>query len=612
MRILFFLILFLAGCAQLSSVPSQTLLEGKLLLDVNTVWKGEVLVDGQITVAHGVTLEILPGTNVRFVRRDTDRDGLGDATIIVKGSLIASGTERRPIRFLSAASDPQPADWLEIRSDFAQQLLFDWCEFRDSAYTLHAHFTRGHMRNSHIHSNIDGCRLGRSKFLFQYNLVENNSGKGINFRDSEVTLTDNIIRNNRAGIFLFEKPGKSVINGNNIYQNDINLQLGDFFAEDISLSGNWWGTGDRQILEQSVYDQQDDPELGKVETSPAPGWLFGAGIQHSATLLPVWQIPTRGFIDSTPIQVGSKIFFASWDGIVRAADLDGKLLWEVDTGDIIDSGLLAVAGDIYFQNWSRQLFLINQLDGQLIRLSRYPESPADDHRQASLEHVDELLLLPAWNGTLYAFEPDTRLVRWSYDAGMPLRAKPLIAQGTIYQTSGSSLLTALDFSGELLWQKNLGAPLLSTPALHADNLIVLDKGGSLTALKRDGSFLWQKNLGQSCFYAAPVVVDDSLFVVTAAGDIWKLNPGSGQRVWSRHLGGSIYATPTVTEAGLLVGDNNGQLYLLDSDSGRILAEHKVEGAIQSQVLVTGNRLYFGSRDRNLHALQLVLEDMSGE
>lgn len=608
MRVLLPLLVLLVGCALPPAVQHQTFLEGKVLLKSDTLWQGEIVVDGEVTVATGVTLNIAPGTSIRFVRRDSNRDGLGDATIIVKGSLIAAGTEQKPIRFLSAEADPKPADWLEIRSDFARQLRFDWCEFRDSAYTLHAHFTRGHMRNSYIHNNIDGCRLGRSRFLFQHNLVENNSGKGINFRDSEVTLIDNIIRKNRAGIFLFEKPGKSVISGNNIYQNDINLQLGDFFADDISLAGNWWGSSDAQNIDQSIHDRQDDPELGQVEISPVPAWLFSAGIQRSAEFKPLWRVATKGFIDAAPVEIDDRIFVASWDGSLKAIDLDGKLLWDVDTGDVIDGGLLVVDEEVYLHNWGRQFYKVDQANGHLSLLYEYPPSPSDDHRQAGLALSGQLILLPAWNGTIYAFDRKSMDLRWTFDAGMPLRATPLVDDKTIYQGSGSNVLSALNTDGQLLWQQLFTAPLLSSPVLQADNVVILDKSGALTALSPAGEILWQQNFEQPCFYSAPLVVRDAIFVATAAGVVWKVNSSTGQPVWSRQLDGSIYATPVASDLGLLVGDNNGNLSLLDFDSGRTLASYSVEGAIQSQVLVTGNRLFFGSRDQNLHALQLVWKE----
>ncbi|WP_020676008.1 PQQ-binding-like beta-propeller repeat protein [Geopsychrobacter electrodiphilus] len=605
MFILMPLLLLLAGCAMPHTPSEKLLLQGKVLLKTETLWQGEILVDGEVTVAHGVTLTIAPGTNVRFVRRDKDRDGLGDATIIVKGSLVATGTEQLPIRFLSAESNPQPADWLEIRSDFAKQLLFDWCEFRDSAYTLHAHFSRGHIRNSYIHHNIDGCRLGRSRFLVQHNLVEYNRGKGINFRDSEVTLVDNIIRNNGAGIFLFEKPGKSVISRNNIYHNGLNLQLGDFFAENISVSDNWWGSSDPQMIENVIYDHIDDPELGRVTIRPRSTWLFGAGVQHSAQLQFIWKVPTDGFVDSSPVSVDGKIYFASWDGGLRAVDASGSVLWSAESGDVIDGGLLVDDDQLYFQNWSRKLFQVHLTDGLIRQVYEYPGSPADDHRQAGLGMTDKLILLPAWNGMLFAFDRQTLIKKWQYDAGMPLRAAPLVHSGMIFQGSGNNVLHVLNSDGSLLWKRSFTSPLLTTTSLELDNLFILEKSGVLTALGPRGDLLWRLTLGETCFYSAPLISGHAVYVVTAVGTLWKIDTASGEVIWKRSLGAPVYASPVLSTAGLLVGDNSGNLHLIESDSGRILATFQTGGPIQSRVLVAGNRLYFGSRDQNLYAIRLI-------
>ena len=102
-------------------------------------------------MAKGAKLVIAPGTDIRFVRRDRDQDGLGDATLVVEGELLAIGSQRQPIRFRSAEAEPQPGDWLEIRVDFSRNTTLRWCEIRDSAHTLHAHFTKGVMEDCHIH-----------------------------------------------------------------------------------------------------------------------------------------------------------------------------------------------------------------------------------------------------------------------------------------------------------------------------------------------------------------------------------------------------------------------------------------------------------------------------
>lgn len=603
MRIILLIALLLSACVTTPQKSETLLLQGDVVLSKDTIWQGKVLIDGQVTVARGVWLRLRPGTDVRFVRKDNDRDGLGDATIIVKGRLTARGTEKKPVRFASAQPDPAPGDWLEIRSDFARKLEFDWCEFRDSAYTLHAHFTQGYLRNSRIHHNIDGTRLGRSEFVIENNLIEHNSGKAVNFRDSAVTVRANIIRDNRVGIFLFQKPGSSDISQNNLYRNGRNLQVGDFFVADITLSDNWWGSSSLAQIQSSIHDQDDDPNIGKVLLTQAKRWNFSAGIQHSARLDPLWHVVSNGFVDASPVKIGDGVVFASWDGFLRLVDAAGKVQWRADVGDVVDADM-GVSDKLYAQNWSRELFSVDPGTGQRTQLFVYPQSLADDHRQGGIVATKDFLLLPAWNGTLYALSIDSHQLLWKFAAGQPLRSTPLVRTGEIYITSGSGQVSALDFNGNLQWQFVLPKAFLVGPVGLDDGLLLLDKEGTLYRFDTTGSLVWKRDLKQKSFYAAPVVDAGDIFVATAAGELWKLDAATADVIWRRKLATSIYATPTLSAQQVFVGDNNGALHVIDRDSGRELETVQVGGAIQTRSLLTGNRLYFGSRDRNLYAFSL--------
>lgn len=263
-------------CLRATPKPAPLVLNN-LVIEKDTTWNGSILIDGRVEVLRSATLTIAPGTNIAFVYRDEDRDGLGDGTLVVKGELLAVGTAQQPIRFRSAKADPQPGDWLEIAVDFSKNVHFRYCEFRDSAYTLHAHFTRGIVEDSHIHHNIDGCRIGQATFTFQHNLIEQNTGKGINFRNSRVTVLNNQIQNNVAGIFLFENDQPFEITGNNLINNQYQLRLGDFYTADVSLQGNWWGSSDLNEIKEQIYDHRVDAEIGSVSIRPLAEKLNNVG-----------------------------------------------------------------------------------------------------------------------------------------------------------------------------------------------------------------------------------------------------------------------------------------------------------------------------------------------
>ncbi|KIH75582.1 Outer membrane protein assembly factor BamB, contains PQQ-like beta-propeller repeat [Geoalkalibacter ferrihydriticus] len=594
-----------AACAapRHAEPPAEPLVLHDSVLDEDTYWSGSILIDGSVKVARGATLTIAPGTDIAFVRRDLSQDGLGDATLEVDGRLIARGTRSAPIVFRSAEAEPRAGDWLEIHINFSPEVHLQFCELRDSAYGVHAHFTRGIIEDCVIRNNIDGTRLGNSRFTIRNNLVEHNISKGINFRDSQIEITRNIFRYNPAGIFLFEKDRSSPIHQNNFYANEFHLRLGDFFVGDVAPHDNWWGSTDAKTIAEHIYDSRIDPEIGTVTVAPADSWRPGSGPRDAVQLEEVRRHVSQGFVDAPPLPVGGPVLAASWDGTLSAFDDRGRRVWRRQLGEVIDAPLAADAQAVFGQTWGREVFALSLRDGRLLWRFVYEPSPADDHRQGGVVLLDDLLLVPAWNGTLHALDKKSGAPRWSFDAGDALRAAPTVHDGYIYLADTAGRISALHRDGRLHWQLSLEEPLLSAPALTPQGLVVLGRAGTLTALSFAGEILWQRALDETCFYAAPVFVDATLVVATAGGGLWRLS-ADGQVIWRSTLSGPSYATPLVHQGRIFVGDNNGNLEVFNLDSGESLARWPVGEAIQGAPAALGQQVLFGARDGALHVLRV--------
>jgi len=605
------LLALLSGCAiPLQQGGRRQVASAEIHAD--TVWQGNILVDGAVKVFKGATLTILPGTDIAFVRRDSDRDGLGDATLIVEGALHAAGTRRRPIRFHSESVDPKPGDWLEIRVDFSRDVLLRFCEIRDSAYTLHAHFTQGVLEDSVVRGNIDGCRLGESTFAIRSCLVEENAGKGINFRNSEVEISRNIIRNNGAGIFLFESDRPSRIHANNLYGNTYNFRLGDFYEGEVRVEGNWWGVADPAEAAATVYDRRVDPEiLGDVRLSPSAVWVPDCGPRDALEFKPDWRLATQGFIDASPVVAEGQVYVGSWDGSLLALDAAGRLLWRRQLADTVDAAVAVDGEALYVQSWGREVHALARQDGAQRWRFDYPPSPADDHRQGGVVRFADLLLVPAWNGTLYALDASSGTLRWEYAGGQPLRAAPAIDGERLYLASGSGLLTALARDGRPFWAVDLGAPLLATPAVTPQGPVAVSRAGVVVAFDREGRELWRRDLGEVCYYGGLLYDHGALYLGTAGGYLWKLEAGSGRLLWRLETTGPIYSTPLLDAGRLFFGDNDGRLHAVGAESGSVLAGFPAGAEIQGTPVLLGDRLIFGSRDHTLYALELVEPDLQG-
>ena len=212
---------------------------GEQTLLSDTVWDGSVLVDGILTVPVGVTLEIRPGSVVRFTRNDSNGDQIGEHEIFVQGTFLALGTTAAPIRFTSAAARPQAGDWGAINMMASEQdNRLEHCVVEYAYRGFHAHFARGRLSDSEFRQNTRGAQFQESTVTIEGCRFVSNLN-GLQFRDSTVELHDTLIAGNYWGLrcvySLLTMRGCS-IEGNRV--NGANLRDSTLFAEHNRLTGN--------------------------------------------------------------------------------------------------------------------------------------------------------------------------------------------------------------------------------------------------------------------------------------------------------------------------------------------------------------------------------------
>ncbi len=166
----------------------------------DTVWDGDVLIDGVLTVAPGVTLELRPGTTVRFTRFDSNNDQIGEHELFIQGHFLALGTAEQPILFTSAESTPVSGDWgaINMMASMSENLL-QHCRVEYAYRGFHAHFGRARLDHSLFVNNRRGAQFQESDIQIDSCLFSDNLN-GIQFRDSTVTITDSIVRGSYWGM----------------------------------------------------------------------------------------------------------------------------------------------------------------------------------------------------------------------------------------------------------------------------------------------------------------------------------------------------------------------------------------------------------------------------
>ncbi|GEM_PF-4903871 len=109
--------------------------------------------------------------------------------------------------------------------------------------------------------------------VIENNTIQNISGAGITIEvnfPSFASITNNKIINNQIGIQFVpgSKPENVRINFNQIYSNGFNI---DFRADEnysVDARNNWWGTSEKEEIEENIFDSADEPGYGDVLFKP--------------------------------------------------------------------------------------------------------------------------------------------------------------------------------------------------------------------------------------------------------------------------------------------------------------------------------------------------------
>ena len=203
-----------------SVMASVTYVEGPITED--TVWTltdSPFVVSKEIIVYPGVTLTIEPGVEIRFGE---------DFSLIVQGSLSASGTENRNISFTSNKDDPGAGDWntIEFKGTSLSTLKHCVVQYAQHAITINGSWVT-----------IENCEIAHN---FESGILVTG--------DNQATIEKNEISSNKNGILLTGELAKGVTVTENIVMSNtesgIKLNADNYtnlVIENNILSANHYG-----------------------------------------------------------------------------------------------------------------------------------------------------------------------------------------------------------------------------------------------------------------------------------------------------------------------------------------------------------------------------------
>lgn len=175
-----------------------------------------------------------------------------------------------------------------------------------------------------------------------------------------------------------------------------------------------------------------------------------------------------------------------------------------------------------------------------------------------------------------------------------------------------------------LWQfpeeTNPSLQFYAPPSVREEQLVIGDFGASgglfspastvtIYALDNNGAeptlpaVRWSRDdLARDRIVAAPLQVDDKVFVGTSDNRLLALDVTNGDLLWEFETGHSVWAQPVYDEGTVYVASLDNSVYALNADSGEELWRAELSGSIADRPILVEDILYVSSFDRAVHAL----------
>ncbi|HEY1838458.1 MAG TPA: PQQ-binding-like beta-propeller repeat protein [Rhizomicrobium sp.] len=193
-------------------------------------------------------------------------------------------------------------------------------------------------------------------------------------------------------------------------------------------------------------------------------------------------------------------------------------------------------------------------------------------------------------GQVFAIKPADGARIWKVDIGVPIVNAPVANGGRVFVSSEDNHMFALaESDGHQLWDhqgitESAGILESTSAAVAGDYVIAPYTSGEIYAIRvEDGRVAWNDMLTRNGTRTAlsdlddiagrPVIDRDMVFAISHSGTMVAINLDSGQRVWSRDVGG--IQTPWVAGDFVYVLTTDEMILCLRRKDGRVKWVHQL-------------------------------------
>lgn len=551
----------------------------------DTEWNDNIIINGTLYIDKGVLLKINPGTKVFFKKFDIDSDGVSESLIISSGIISAVGERDKPIVFTSYEKNKKWGDWKEIQVNHTRNIRFEYCIFEYGEYALHIHFSEGVIKNNIFRFNGDGTRIGNSKLEIEKNLFEKNIGKALNFTNSRLVIANNTIRNNRDGLFVFEKSGETLIKRNNIYDNYANIKVGDFFQGKLSIG------------ETFINDITDLQKEVSIEITKNP---FLNAMPELKEAYIVFEIDTEGFVDGGVTFSDGTAYLPSFDGNIYEISLNSGKFTRFSVDDITDAKPLIDNEVLYAITWDGVIRALDRNTKKLIWHDSFKKSLKDDHRMAGPDLHKNLLIAISQGGHLKIFEKSNGKVIFEKFLDGEFRSDPIILGNDLFFVSVLGEVYKISLENFHIMTKKFDNKFYSKPILFNGLLYILGSNGDLLGLDREMDVVKHFEIKRNFRFQSPVIFNNKLILCSLDGFIIEVNLDN--KIFYKKTNYIFSGTPAVYKNSFIVIPTfQGELIVYDGNNIFNIGNF---GEIQFSPAFYEEKLVFGTRNNKIYVIKL--------
>jgi outer membrane protein assembly factor BamB len=312
------------------------------------------------------------------------------------------------------------------------------------------------------------------------------------------------------------------------------------------------------------------------------------------------------------------VFAVDNDGDTYAFDAaNGRRVWQRDIDESVVTGIGGGDNTVYVGTREGKVFALNEADGEV----KWTQTLTSEVL-APVSGNEYVVAARTSDGRVSGLSPETGEILWSYQRTVPLlslrgASRPVVSGDKVIAGYDNGKLVGLSATdGKVIWEKSVALPRGRTeldrlvdidadPVVIDDTVYVVTFQGNVAAVDIDtGRVNWSREMSSKTGIAA--VYSDAVYISDEEGYVWAVQDLNGDALWRQtRLLRRQLSPPAVAGNAVIVGDFEGYLHWISREDGRFMARTKVaSNPIKAKPWVQDGVAYIYATDGKISAVRV--------